>query len=198
MSFRLILIIINVVVLATIAGVILYRVFSIRRNPEQDPANVRPFLDDDALEGRRLERVLGSSLIFVAVLAGSLALYFLFEPNRQADAEEGFVERSIERGAVLFANKESEHYDATVSLLCADCHGVDGTGGSPNFTLQPESDLCLVEQNQNRIDVPECLPKQVNVDRHPTSRSRASATPRASSTRSSRTAARAPPCRRGA
>lgn len=162
MSFRDILITLNVVVIAAILGVIVFRVFSIKRNPEPEPANVRTFLDDDALEGRRLERVLGFSLLFVAILAGSLAVYFLFEPDRQVSAEENnFVERSLERGAVLFANKQSEHYNAEFSLLCADCHGVDGTGGTASATLQPEADKCLEEENKNNVDIPECLPKQV-------------------------------------
>ena len=44
---------------------------------------------------------------------------------------------SVERGAVLFANKQSEAYDRTKSLLCADCHGVDASGGAAQFTLSP-------------------------------------------------------------
>ena len=42
-----------------------WRVLSLRRNPSpKDPENLTPFLDDDELEGPRLERVLGWSLIF--------------------------------------------------------------------------------------------------------------------------------------
>ena len=65
-------------------------------------------------------------------------------------------------GAILFANKESPSYDATRSLLCANCHGTQGEGGTAPFVLQPEADICLKKQNQGTADVPECLPKQVS------------------------------------
>jgi mono/diheme cytochrome c family protein len=80
---------------------------------------------------------------------------------------EDFDERSIERGAVLYASAESPEYDPVVSLLCANCHGVEGQGGSAPFTLQPESDACLEEQNQGNADVPECLPKRVSWEAPP-------------------------------
>ncbi len=161
MSFRTSLIVLNAVAFVVIAGIIVWRVFSLRRNTEPTPANKAEFLPDEDLEGRRLERVLGWSLLFVAISAVALPIYFLVEPTRQEEMTEKFDERSIERGAVLFANAQSPEYDATVSLLCANCHGVEGEGGSAPFTLQPESDKCLEEQNQGNADVPECLPKQV-------------------------------------
>jgi mono/diheme cytochrome c family protein/cytochrome c553 len=161
-SLRTSLILLNAVAFVVIAGIILWRVFSLRRNPEPTPQNQKTFLPDEDLEGRRLERVLGWSLVFVLIVAISLPVYFLIEPERQVRAEDGFVERSIERGAVLFANKESPSYDATKSLLCADCHGGQGEGGTAPYVLQPEADLCLKKQNQGNADVPECLPKQVS------------------------------------
>jgi len=161
-SLRTSLILLNSVAFVVIAGFIVWRVFSLRRNPEPTPQNQKPFLADEDLEGRRLERVLGWSLLFVLVVAISLPVYFLVEPERQVRAEDAFLERSIERGAVLFANNQSPVYDATRSLLCANCHGAKGEGGTAPFVLQPESDKCLEEQNQGNPDVPECLPKQVS------------------------------------
>jgi len=161
-SFRTSLIVLNTVTFLVLAGVVIWRVFSLRRNPETTPANKAEFLPDEDLEGRRLERVLGASLIFVLIVAVSLPLYFLAEPSRQESMAESFDEESIERGAVLYANANSPNYDPTVSLLCANCHGVEGEGGSAPFTLQPEADKCLEEQNQGNPDVPECLPKQVS------------------------------------
>jgi mono/diheme cytochrome c family protein len=162
-SFRDSLIVLNIVAFAIIAGVIIWRVFSLRRNPEvKEPLNIEPFMPDEDLEGRRLERALGWSLLFVLVIAVSLPVYFLFEPTRQADADAAFLERSIERGQILFANNQSIHYDATKSLLCANCHGLDAKGGVAPFVLQPEADACLVEQNKNNVNHPECLPKQVS------------------------------------
>jgi mono/diheme cytochrome c family protein/cytochrome c553 len=162
-SFRDSLIVLNIVALAVIVGVIVWRVFSIRRNPEdKQPDNLERFLPDEDLEGRRLERALGWSLLFVMVIAVALPVYFLVEPNRQAEANDAFLERSIERGEILFANNQSLVYDSTKSLLCANCHGLDAKGGVAPYVLQPESDLCLVEQNKNNAAVPECLPKSVS------------------------------------
>jgi len=161
-SFRTSLIVLNILAFAVIAGVILWRVVSIRRNPEDEPRNLTPFLPDEDLEGRRLERVLGWSLLFTLVIALALPAYFILEPTRSANLEDHFLEQSIERGAVLFANAQSEEYVSDFSLLCANCHGVDGTGGSATQTLQPESDECLIEQNQGNAEVPQCLPVQVN------------------------------------
>jgi mono/diheme cytochrome c family protein/cytochrome c553 len=162
-SLRTSLIVLNALAFVVIAGFIIWRVFSIKRNPdERTPANQAEFLPDEDLEGRRLERVLGWSLIFVMIVAVSLPIYFLVEPERQVSAEEGFLERSEERGATLFANKQSLQYDATKSLLCANCHGVTGQGGTAPFVLQPEADICLIDQNKGNANVPECLPKSVN------------------------------------
>lgn len=163
MSFRTALILLNGIALVVIAGVLVYRVVSLRRNPEvRPPANLAEPLADDDFEGRKLERVLGWSLLFTLVIAVSLPLYFLAEPTRQDTMADDFLERSIERGAILFANSQSPEFNSTRSLLCADCHGVDGTGGSAPFTLQPEADKCLEEENRGNAEVPECLPRQVS------------------------------------
>ena len=167
MSLRTSLIVLNAVAFVVIAGIIVWRVFSLRRNAEPTPPNQAEFLPDDQLEGPRLERVLGWSLIFVMIVAVSLPLYFLAEPNRQDVMAETFDEESIERGAILYASTQSPEYDATVSLLCANCHGVEGQGGTAPFTLQPEADKCLEEQNQGNEEIPECLPKQVSWEAPP-------------------------------
>ena len=78
----------------------------------------------ERLDGRRLERVLGWSLIFVMIVAVSLPIYFLAEPNRQDVMAEDFTDDSLARGATLYANNQSPAYDPVVSLLCANCHGV--------------------------------------------------------------------------
>ncbi|MCJ7671353.1 MAG: c-type cytochrome [Acidimicrobiia bacterium] len=162
MSFRTTLIVLNILALAVIAGVILWRVFSLKREQEPAPANLTKFLEDDDLEGRRLERVLGWSLLFVLVVAISLPVYFLVEPNRQVVAKDAFLARSEARGAVLFANSQSPAYDSTKSLLCANCHGTKAEGGAAPFTIQAEADLCLVAQNKGNPDVPACLPRPVS------------------------------------
>ncbi len=161
MSFRLSLILLNVLVIGGLLGVIFWRVFSLRRSPESTPANLTPFLADEVLEGRRLERVLGWTLLFTVITVVTLLAYFLWEPFRGVEMEKLFLERSIDRGATLYANKANEGYDAEFSLLCADCHGPDGTGGVALFTLQPEGDECQLKKNKNNPEVPQCAPNQV-------------------------------------
>jgi mono/diheme cytochrome c family protein len=165
MSFRTILIIVNLLVIAGLVGFIVYRVVSLRRNPdEKSPENQTPFFEDDVLEGAHLERVLGVSLLALVIVVLALLGYFIWEPFREASAKTGFKERSIERGAVLFANNQSPVYDSTKSLLCANCHGVDGGGGSAPYVLKSEDPLCdpnQVVDAKLAQEHPECLPKQV-------------------------------------
>ncbi len=163
MSFRTALIIVNLVALAAVIVIVAFRVISLRRNPERrTPQNLTPFLRDDELEGRRLERALGWSLIFVLVIAIALPVYFILEPTRESAAQDAFLSASVQRGAVLFSNKLSKDYDSTKSLLCADCHGVDASGGFAAFTIQPESDECVSKQNQGKAGIPQCLPQSVS------------------------------------
>jgi mono/diheme cytochrome c family protein len=162
MSVRQALIILNALAVVAIVVVLGVRVFSLRRNPEpSEPQNKTPFLRDEDLEGRRLERVLGWSLLFTVVLALALPVYFLVEPDRQVDADRDFEERSVERGATLFANADSPAFDPTVSLLCADCHGVDGSGGSAPFTLQPEDPTCDPDADVTEATPEQCRPVRV-------------------------------------
>jgi mono/diheme cytochrome c family protein len=163
MSFRELLFWGNAALISAIVVFFGYRYLSLRRNPEaKTPSNLTKFFSDDDLEGPRLERVLGWSLIFVAASVLALLVYYVVEPVREVAAKDQFQEESIARGATLFANSQSVHYDATKSLLCANCHGADAKGGSAPFVLQPEPDKCIVEQNKNNVAVPECLPKQVS------------------------------------
>src|SRR5882762_5098590 len=139
MSFRTTLILLNVVAVAAVLGFIAYRVVSLRRNPEvEEPENLTPFYPDEVLEGPHLERVLGVALVALVVVVLALVGYFLWEPFRGADAAAGFEDRSIARGAILFANNQSPVYDSTKSLLCANCHGSDGNGGSATFVIKSD------------------------------------------------------------
>src|SRR3954452_22625217 len=166
MSFRTILIVVNLLAIAGLIGFIIYRVVSLRRNPEaKTPENLTPFYDDDVLEGAHLERVLGVSLIALVIVVLGLLAYFIWEPFRAADAKSAFKERSVERGAVLFANNQSKAYDSTKSLLCANCHGVDGGGGAAAFVVKSEDPRCDPNQTVDAnlaAKQPYCLPKQVS------------------------------------
>jgi mono/diheme cytochrome c family protein len=140
LTFRTILVIINIAAVAVIVGVIAYKVLSVRRTPtEKSPQNLTPFYDDTELEGNHLERVLRWSLLFSTIVAVVLPLYWVLEPNRQTAEAEGFEERAIERGETLYANNQMEAYDGAKSLLCANCHGTDASGGSAPYTITPDA-----------------------------------------------------------
>jgi mono/diheme cytochrome c family protein len=165
-SFRSVLIALNLVVLAGLIVFIFYRVFSLRRNPEpREPQNLEPFFEDDVLEGPHLERVLGVALVALVITVLGLVAYFVWEPFRGVDAKDAYLSRSIARGATLFANNQSPAYDATKSLLCANCHGVDAKGGSAPFTIQSEDPSCdpnAKVTEQYVAEHPECLPQVVS------------------------------------
>ena len=164
-SFRDVLILINAIAVAALLIFIFVRVVSLRRNPEvKAPQNQTKFFDDDVLEGPHLERVLGVALIALVIAVVGLIAYFIWEPFRGADAVTQFKDQSVERGEVLFSAQQSPKYDATKSLLCANCHGIDGGGGSASFIVKSEDPRCDPEQTVDEklaAEQPYCLPSQV-------------------------------------
>lgn len=108
------------------------------RVEERPPPNLTPFYEDEDLEGRRLERVQGWALIFAAAVALALPLYWLREPTRQNQQEKAFEKSSEERGASLYAQQGTEHYDSASSLGCAQCHGNNGEGGVAPWSIKGE------------------------------------------------------------
>jgi len=165
-KFRDVLILLNIVAVVGVVAFIAYRIVSLRRNPEvREPQNLERFYDDDVLEGPHLERVLGVALIALVIAVVAFVAYFIWEPFRGADAATGFKDRSIERGAILFANNTSPVYDATKSLLCANCHGADGGGGAAKFIVKSEDPRCDPKQvvdDTLAAEKPYCLPSQVS------------------------------------
>jgi mono/diheme cytochrome c family protein len=127
MSVRSVLVVLNVVALVALG---VFAALSVRRNREQaTPQNLAVFHDDETLEGRHLERVLGWTLFFAAIIAVALPVYWLREPNRQHESVHYFDEGAVNRGATLFANAQMTAYDQAKSLQCANCHGTDLSGG---------------------------------------------------------------------
>ena len=110
-----------------------------KRAPEETlPANLTEFFPDEELESRRLERVQGWALLFAAVVAVALPLYWLHEPARQSESANYFDKNAAERGEVLFSNPAMPKYEAATSLQCANCHGLKGQGGPVPFTVVGE------------------------------------------------------------
>jgi mono/diheme cytochrome c family protein len=129
-TVRHVLIALNLVAVVAVAAYLIWAVLSPKRASEESlPANLTPFLPDDELESRRLERVQGWALLFAAVVAVALPIYWLHEPARQSEAVNYFDKNAAERGEVLFSNASMPHYEAAQSLQCANCHGAKGQGG---------------------------------------------------------------------
>jgi mono/diheme cytochrome c family protein len=88
------------------------------RGGEEVAPNLRPGIDDEQIETRRLEGGQKAAIAFSAFLAISLPLYFLTEQERQASFVDEFSEASVARG---------EHI--VQEFLCFSCHGPEGSGG---------------------------------------------------------------------
>ncbi len=93
-------------------------------------ANRKPYYDDETLEGPRLERVQLMGVLLLVVIVVALPLYWVFEPSRQAGAEEGWDNRFASWGSQLFAPTADGGFN------CAGCHGGMGAvGGEAPFTV---------------------------------------------------------------
>ena len=107
-------------------------------------ANRKPYLDDEELEGKHLERVLLWGVLSLMVIGVGLPLYWITEPNRQSGAIDYFDERLAGKtyhhgqpvgGGALFAATAEGGFN------CAGCHGGEsGIGGEAPYTLtDPET-----------------------------------------------------------
>lgn len=125
----------------TIVAVLVYFVVTFRhRDPDEDRTkeaelapNRKPYLDDEALEGPRLERALGWALVLLIISAIGPLVYWLNEPSRQAGAVEEFDRKAVERGRQLFLPTDSPEHGAHFG--CATCHGSEGQGGVTQYTI---------------------------------------------------------------
>lgn len=116
-----------ITVLAVVAGIIwlglmLVSALRNRGGAEEVSPNLKPGIDDQQLETKRLEGGQKAAIAFSAFLAIALPLYFLGEPARQEGFIEEFSEAQIERG---------EHI--VEEFACFECHGPLGAGGSAPF-----------------------------------------------------------------
>ena len=162
-SFQSILVFANIIILTALLVWLAVTVFGKRSEPKV-AQNLEPFFDDDKLEGPKLERNLGIALLIAAVIAIAIPVYFAWEPHRQAAEANGFVDRSVARGATLYANAQMPQYSSTSSLQCANCHGAvtkdpktgklsGAAGGVANYVVKPTRTDCTAEEQQT---VPAC------------------------------------------
>jgi mono/diheme cytochrome c family protein len=125
-----------ITVLAIVAGIIwlglmLVSALRNRGGAEEVAPNLKPGIDDQRLETRRLEGGQKAAIAFSAFLALSLPLYFLGENNRQEGFVEEFSVASVERG---------EHI--VEEFACFSCHGPLGSGGTTSF-VEPRSEVSV-------------------------------------------------------
>jgi mono/diheme cytochrome c family protein len=134
-----------VVGLVVVAGWILYLVGNARRaKPEvgseiELAPNRKPYLDDEQLEGPKLERALTWGLVSLTIVGVGLPLYWLNEPDRMAGAIDNYEERAASEasmhgqpigGGALFATTEEGGFN------CAGCHGgMQASGGVAPYTI---------------------------------------------------------------
>ncbi len=91
--------------------------------------NRKPYYDDDMLEGKRLDRVLGLGVLLLVITVVALPVYWILEPDRQAGAQTAQEEIFVEWGAGLFAPTADGGFN------CSGCHGASGGGGSAAYNL---------------------------------------------------------------
>jgi mono/diheme cytochrome c family protein len=87
--------------------------------------NRKPYVDDEELETRVLNRTLRWALVLTVIIAVGLPLYWLAEPSRMEGAEENFLTTFENRGETLYVEGAG----------CQDCHGPEGTGGQASTSL---------------------------------------------------------------
>ncbi len=93
-------------------------------------ANRKQYLDDEELEGPRLERMQLFGVLLLVVITIGLPFVWILEPSRQAGAQEGWDKRFASWGSELFAPTAEGGFN------CAGCHGgMAATGGEAPFTV---------------------------------------------------------------
>jgi cytochrome c553 len=124
-----------VIMALVLIGFVVYVIANVRSGRHEVGAEIelapnrKPYLDDEALEGRKLERSLGWGLLTLAVVGLGLPLYWLNEPGRMNGAKSDFSTVFAKRGEHLFATTAEGGYN------CAGCHGPAGVGGAYPYTI---------------------------------------------------------------
>lgn len=101
-------------------------------------ANRKPYMDDEELETKKLDRTLGLGLVALAVIALTLPLYWLAEPGRQDDMVQHYKDVAIARGEEIYVN----------GAQCAGCHGPGAVGGVASYTLLDPKTGAYIDQVQ--------------------------------------------------
>lgn len=135
----------TVFAIALVVGWLFFILAHVRRGSVQagdeieTAPNRKPYYDDDALEGMKLERALTLSLVLLVIIGIGLPLYWVNETRRENGAKKLFAQTSTEVGFSLFQPADSP-LPANPKLNelhfgCAGCHGNVGQGGATKYTI---------------------------------------------------------------
>ncbi len=136
-----------VIMAIVLVGFVAYAIVNVRAGRAEVGAEIelapnrKPYLADDELEGRKLDRSLGVGLVTLGIVALGLPLYWLGEPGRLKGSIEQFDAVFASRGSHLFATTEEGGFN------CAGCHGPEGVGGSASFTILNDKDEFVAQVN---------------------------------------------------
>jgi mono/diheme cytochrome c family protein len=129
---------IAIVILVVLTGAwLVYLLWNVRKGARPEigseielAPNRKEYLDDEQLEGRRLEKFQLIGLGMLAISAVGLPLYWLHEPARQAGAVDDFDETFATWGSRDFATTADGGFN------CAGCHGgMKAQGGVAAYTI---------------------------------------------------------------
>lgn len=105
----------------------------------EEAPNRKQYLDDEELEGPKLEKALTWSLILLVIIGIGLPLYWLNEPRREEGAVKLFSGKAVKVGLQLFQPADSplkaNAKENELHFGCAGCHGNAGQGGSTNYSI---------------------------------------------------------------
>jgi mono/diheme cytochrome c family protein len=90
--------------------------------------NRKPYMSDEELEGKKLDRTLGAGLLLLAMISVAVPMYWLYEPARQTGAIENRHEEAVAFGLEVYE----------VKAKCAECHGPKGVGGAKETPILNE------------------------------------------------------------
>ena len=96
-----------------------------RKAYEDIPPAMRPGYSDEELERKILERWMGWGIVFTAIFAIFLPLYWIREPARLTAATNAATVQDFGRGEALFVEN------------CSLCHGETAEGGGTKSTYDP-------------------------------------------------------------
>lgn len=137
-----------IVAVLAIAGVVLFWFNTRKARPElgseiELAPNRKRYYDDEELEGKVLDRVLGLALVLIAIIAVGLPIYWLAEPGRQEGAFESYfgVEDDPDDWGI-FASRGQGLY---LEYGCGDCHGGVAGGFRDHILLDPDTGEFLAQ-----------------------------------------------------